>query len=58
MGLVVKNLTANTGDLRAMGLIPESGRGLRDPHSSILAGRIQWTEKSGGLWSIGSQSQT
>ena len=27
MGLVVKNLTAKTGDLRAMGLTPESGRG-------------------------------
>ena len=27
MRLVVKNLTANTGDLRAMGLIHESRRG-------------------------------
>ena len=27
MRLLVKNLTASTGDLRAMGLIPESGRG-------------------------------
>ena len=27
MGLVVKNLTASAGDLRAMGLMPESGRG-------------------------------
>ena len=24
-------------------------------HSSILAGRIPWTEESGGLWSIASQ---
>ena len=24
-------------------------------HSSILAWRIEWTEESGGLWSIGSQ---
>ena len=24
-------------------------------HSSILAWRISWTEKPGGLWSIGSQ---
>ena len=24
-------------------------------HSSILAGRTQWTEESGGLWSVGSQ---
>ena len=27
-------------------------------HSSILAWRIQWTEESGGLQFIGSQSQT
>ena len=27
-------------------------------HSSILAWRIPWTEKLGGLQSIGSQSQT
>ena len=27
-------------------------------HSSILAGRIAWTEEPGGLWSTGSQSQT
>ena len=25
-------------------------------HSSIIAWRIPWTEESGGLWSIGSQS--
>ena len=27
-------------------------------HSSILAWRIPWTEKSGGLQSVGSQSRT
>ena len=27
-------------------------------HSSILAWRIPWTKKPGGLWSMGSQSQT
>ena len=27
-------------------------------HSSILAGEIPWTEKPGGLQSMGSQSQT
>ena len=39
--------------------------GLEDPlkkgmatHSSILAGRIPWTEEPGGLQSMGSQSQT
>ena len=25
-------------------------------HSSILVWRISWTEKPGGLWSMGSQS--
>ena len=28
------------------------------PHSSILAWKIPWTEESGGLQSMGSQSQT
>ena len=27
-------------------------------YSSILAGKIPWTEESGGLQSVGSQSQT
>ena len=43
--------------------VPSLGR--EDPleegmatHSSILAWRIPWTEKLGGLQSIGSQSQT
>ena len=27
-------------------------------HSSILAGKISWTEEPGGLWSIASQSRT
>ena len=34
---------------------PEEGIGT---HSSILAWRIPWTEEPGGLWSVGSQSQT
>ena len=29
--------------------------GWEDPHSSILAWRIPWTEEPGGLQSIGSQ---
>ena len=59
--LVVKNLPANTGDVRDTGLIP----GLKDPleegmatHSSILSWRIPWTEEPGRLQSINSQSQT
>ena len=55
---MVRNRPANAGDLRDMGLIPGSGRPLEESmatHSSILAGRIPWTEESGGLQSVGSQ---
>ena len=52
MALVVKNLLANAGDVRDKGL----SLGQEDPleegvanHSSILAGRIPWTEEPGGL---------
>ena len=55
--LVVKNLPANAADMRQ----PQS-LGREDPleeemapNSSILAWRILWTEKPGGLQSIGSQ---
>jgi len=55
---VVKNLTANAGDIRDVGSIS----GLEDPleegtatHSSTLAWRIPQTEEPGGLHSIGSQ---
>jgi len=50
-----KESTFNVGDL---GLIPGSGRspGERNAtHSSILAWRIPWTEKPGGLQFIVSQ---
>ena len=54
-GSVGKESACSTGDL---GSIP----GLEDPlekematHSSILAGRIPWTEEPGGLESMGSQ---
>ena len=54
---MVKNLSANAGNLRDAGLIPGSGRfsveGIAT-HSSILAWRIPWTEEPGGLQSIGS----
>ena len=56
--LVLKNLPANTGDIRDVGSIP----GQEDPlekgmatHSSILAWRIPWTEEPGGLQFKGSQ---
>ena len=59
MALVVKNLHSNPGDLRDMGSIPGSGRfpreGHGNTHSSILAGKIPWTEEPGRLQSIGSQ---
>ena len=58
-GSGVKNPLDNTGDLD---LISGSGRSLGDgngkPHASILAREIPWTEKPGGLSSIGSQSQS
>ena len=58
MALILKNQPANTGDLRDV--VPSLG--LEDPlkkgmatHSSILAWRIPWTDKLGGLDFIGSQ---
>ena len=55
---MLKDVPANAGDVRDVGLI----LGWEDPleegvatHSSVLAWRIPWTEKSGGLQSIVSQ---
>ena len=53
--LVVKNLLANAGDARDVGLISGSGRspgGGHATHSSSLAWRIPWTEEAGGLQSM------
>ena len=55
VALVVKKPTVNTGDVRDAGLIPGLGRSSGEgiaTHSSILAWRIPWTEKPGGLQSI------
>ena len=55
---MVKNLLANAGDIRDVGSIPGSGRSPEGGHGnplSILAWRIPWTEKSGGIQSIGLQ---
>ena len=57
---MVKNLPANTGDVRDSGSVPGWGLspgGGHGNHSSILAWRIPWTEEPGGLQSIVSQSQ-
>ena len=55
---VLKNPSANAGDLRDTGSIPESGISLRKEmatHSRILAERIPWTEEITGLQSRGLQ---
>ena len=49
---MVKNLPVNVVDIRDDGSIPALGRSLEEgtaTHSSILAWRIPWTEKPGGL---------
>ena len=55
VAVVVENLPSNSGDIRDASLIPEGGMAT---HSNILVWRIPWTEKPGGLQSIGLQSQT
>ena len=55
---MIKNLSANAGDMRDMGSIPELGRLLEEGmaiYSDILAWRIPWTEEPGGLQSMGLQ---
>ena len=58
MVLVLKNLPANAGDVRDVGLILRLGRFPEEgmaTHSSILAWTILWTEETGELQSIGVQ---
>ena len=58
---MVKNLPANAGNIKGMGLFTDSGRsheGGQATHSSIVAWEIPWTEEPGGLQPIGSQIQT
>ena len=58
-GAVVKNLPANAGDARDVGLIPGSGRSPGGGHGNPLQysclERIPWTEEPGRLPSIGLQ---
>ena len=52
-----KESTCSAGATGDLVLIPRSARSLEEgmaTHSSILAWRIPWTEKSGGLQSMGS----
>ena len=56
MALVVKNLSANAGDIRDVGSNPGLGRSSRGgPHSSILAWKIPQSDEPDGLQSIGLQ---
>ena len=55
---MVENPSANAGDARDEGSIPESGRSPGEGNgnrSSILAWKIPWRKEPGGLWSMGSQ---
>ena len=55
-GSVVKNPPANAGETGDAGSVPEDP--LKEEmatHSSVLAWRTPWTEKPGGLQSMGSQ---
>ena len=61
MALMVKNPPANAGDVRDVGSV----LGWEDPlgedmetHSSILSGRIPWTEEPDGLQSVVAESWT
>ena len=57
---MVKNLPANVGDIRDLGLIPGLEDSLEEgmaTHSSILIWRILWTEEPDRLQSILSDSQ-
>ena len=58
VALVVKNLSANAGDVRDVGSITVLGRSLETgmaSQSSILAWLIPLTEELGGLQSMGLQ---
>ena len=52
---MVKNPTANAGDVRDVGLVPDPPEEGMAARSSVLAWRLPWTEEPGGLQSTGSQ---
>ena len=54
----VKNLPAmQETQVQSLGREDPLEKGMT-PHSSILAWRVPWSEESGGLQSMGSQSRT
>ena len=58
MVLMIKNPPANAGNVRDSGLIPTWDDPMEEgmaTYSRILAWRIPWPEKPGGLQSIGSK---
>ena len=58
MTLMVKNLSTMQETQEMVSSVPGMGRSLEEEmatHSSIFAWRIPWTEKPGGLQSMGSQ---
>ena len=60
-GRKYQDLPVNEGDAGDMGFIPGSGRcpgGGMETHSSILAGKIPWTEKPDRLQPMGFQRVT
>ena len=59
VALVVKNLPANARDIKDVDLIPGSGRSPEGGHCNPLQCSClenPWTEESGGLWPIRSQT--
>ena len=50
MALVVKNLPANSGDIRDMGLIPGSGRSLGGGHGNPFQYSSLENSMDGGAW--------
>ena len=52
---MVKNASANAGDIKDVGSIPGLGRFPGRGHSNPLAWRISWTEEPGRLQSMGLQ---
>ena len=55
MALMLRNPSANAGDIKDTSSIPGLGRSPGGEHGNPLAWRIPWTEESGRLKSMGSQ---